>query len=253
MSIDALWQLVRINDRNDIVNDMYAEIRLKKLELNKWGASTTLIGKFIEALKDNREIEELRLSSLSFNSEMIYSLGEFVAQNFNLKSLNLSWAEIQSEDMLKLLNRIKHIKHLQHFDLSTMPFGEFKSGEIIESLKELIIGNPSLIHLNLNRWSLDLEQIKILWIGIKKSKSLLAVHLSGNKTSNKNISNFLKPEGRDRAIQKFLMNKLFSKKLSLVGMNVNLLTFLKKIQTQFLEFQRGLVNRGNKIWCLRYE
>ena len=82
-------------------------------------------------LKSNRSLVELRLSSITFNCEMILDLAEFVTNNFDLKSLNLSWSEIPTDDMLKFLERIKHINHLQHLDISTIPIGGPNSIELM--------------------------------------------------------------------------------------------------------------------------
>ena len=104
----------------------------------------------MKELKENREIEELRFSSIDFTLETISDLSDFVVNNFSLKSLNLSWSEISSEEMLLFLKRIQQIKHLQHLDISTIPFEGPSSTKLIELMKEHIINNPSLIHLNMS-------------------------------------------------------------------------------------------------------
>ena len=136
---------------------------------------------------------------------MISDLSEFVVNNFSLKSLNLSWSEISSEEMLLFLERIQHIKHLQHLDISTIPIEGPSSNKLIELMKEHIINNPSLIHLNMSSCNLDHKEIQKLWQGIKKSKSLLSVHLSGN-TSNAHIQKIV-----ERGFKKFSKTQQINK------------------------------------------
>ena len=173
------------------------KIYLKKLELIHCFKNNRDASLLLKGIKSNRELEELRLSSVNFNHEMISNLGEFVTNNFCLKSLNLSWSEISGDEMVRLLNKIKNIKHLQHLDISTIPFEGSNSVKLIELMKEHIVKNNSLIHLNMSSCNLGSKEIKELWEGIKKSKSLLSVHLSGN-IGKETIKNIMKESKIDK-------------------------------------------------------
>lgn len=96
------------------------------------------------------------------------------------------------------LTKIKNIKHVQEIDISTVPIEGHYTLEVAKSLKDIVINNPSLIHLNVSSCNLLEEQLIILIEGVRKSKSLLAVHLSGN---------FIKPETKDRLLQKLIKPK----------------------------------------------
>ena len=106
---------------------------------------------FIEILtKNNRKIENLKLSSFIFNKTMTANLGDFVIENYSLKKLNLSWSEMISDDLLFFMERIKEIKHLQDLDISKIPIEGINRIKVIEIIKEYIINDNSLIHLNMS-------------------------------------------------------------------------------------------------------
>jgi Ran GTPase-activating protein (RanGAP) involved in mRNA processing and transport len=156
----------------------------------------SLMEKFItEMCEHNRELEILKLCSFAFSRPVMEHLANFVLANFSLKKINLSWSEIISEDLLMFLNKIRNIKHIQEIDISAVPIEGHYTKNVLESLKTLIIGNPSLIHLNVSSCNLLDDQLDILIEGVSKSKSLVAVHLSGN---------FIKPETKDRLLQRLI-------------------------------------------------
>jgi hypothetical protein len=135
---------------------------------------------FIAALERNRDLEELRLSSFDFNKQMVTHLTNFIVNNLYLKKLNLSWSEFKSEEMIVLIEGIQEVKHLQHLDISTIPIEGPNSLSLVEMIQAHIIQNTSLIHLNMSCCNLDKEKLTVIVEGIKRSKSLLSVHLSGN-------------------------------------------------------------------------
>ncbi|CAI2383819.1 unnamed protein product [Moneuplotes crassus] len=179
-SIQALIKAINISHWNCKIDGREAKTRIRHLELNKCIPNSSLMNVLMRELSKNRMIENLRLSSVDFNTESITHLAEFVMDNFSFQSLNLSWSEISSKELILFFTLIENVKHLQQLDISTIPFIGYNSGKLVELLKKHIINNPSLIHLNISSCNLGIKELKILYEGIKKSKSLLAVHLSGN-------------------------------------------------------------------------
>jgi Ran GTPase-activating protein (RanGAP) involved in mRNA processing and transport len=134
----------------------------------------------IDSLKTNREIEEIQLSSFDFNRGMVENLSDFIVNNYNLKKVNLSWSDFVADDLLLLLSKIKPVKHLQEINISTIPIEGPAWLQMITLIRDHIIINNSLIHLDMSWCNIDPDELEILVEGIKKSKSLLSVHLSGN-------------------------------------------------------------------------
>jgi hypothetical protein len=112
---------LEINDETPDYNGRKVRTRLTQLEINKCSIGKMLTNNILDALKNNRDIENLQLSSLRFNREMVQGLSRFVVNNFTLKKLNLSWSEFIGDDLLHLLESIKPVKHLQYLNLSTIP------------------------------------------------------------------------------------------------------------------------------------
>ncbi|CAI2359327.1 unnamed protein product [Moneuplotes crassus] len=216
---EALCNIINALE-NDKVLDIYSKtmefgqdekyldvkINITKLELIDCDIKGILLKKIMREIRVNREIEELRLSSIDFSTDIISNLSEFVANNFALKSLNLSWSEISSDDLLLFLSRIEQIKHLQHFDISTIPFQGPSLDKLVDLLKQFIINNPSLIHLNISSCNLSSNEIKILLEGIRKSKSLLSVHLSGN-TNQEDIAKLLGTNCRKPSLSQLISGR----------------------------------------------
>ena len=185
LSMSVLNQIIKRKSSDK--DDESILIRLKHLELNNCHAKPSLIQEFTEWLKANREIESLNLLGVQLDTKCINNLGDFVSNNFNLKKLALWWSQLRSADLVRLMERVKDVKHLEHLDLSAIPFEGPKALEITNLVKDHIILNHRLIHLNMTWWNLDANELEILAQGIKKSRSLLAVHFSGNSMLRKSI------------------------------------------------------------------
>jgi len=200
LSMKELWDLVSVDEETPKVNGKRINTRLHLLELDKCDITQTLMNRFIEILtENNREIENLKLSSFVFSKPMSINLSRFVRENYSLKKLNLSWSEMMSENLMVFMENIQDIKHLQDLDISKIPIEGKDRIRVVEMIKEYIINDNSLIHLNMSCCNLLQDQLEILTAGIKKSKSLLSVHLSGNCISQdlqvKIIETLTKPTG----------------------------------------------------------
>lgn len=75
--------------------------------------------------------------------------------------------------------------HLQYLDLSAIPFEGHKAAELTGLITEHIKFNTSLVHLNMSYCNLDDMELMAIIMAMKKSKSLLVVHLSGNSMKSK--------------------------------------------------------------------
>jgi hypothetical protein len=157
---------------------------LKYLEINNCKIKPTLLQDFTNELKHNRDIQNLTISALNFDEVWIRNISEFVLKNFNLRKLNMSWNVLKSSNMLEFMNNLKGIKHLQYLNVSANPFEGPKSLDLTRAMWDHIVLNSSLIHLDMSACNLDPNEIEILLGGIKMSKSLLAVHFSGNGMSD---------------------------------------------------------------------
>jgi hypothetical protein len=120
-SVEALCFILKINDKTPNFNGRKVRTRLTQLEINKCSIGKALSNKIVDALKTNRDIEDLQLSSFRFDREMVQGLSHFIVNNFSLIKLNLSWSEFVGEDLLYLLKCLKPVKHLQYINLSTIP------------------------------------------------------------------------------------------------------------------------------------
>jgi hypothetical protein len=149
-SVEALCFILKINGDTPDYNGRKVRTRLTQLEINKCSIGKILSNDIINALKKNRDIEDLQLSSFQFNREMVQGLSDFVTNNFSLKKLNLSWSEFVSDDLLHLLTCIKPVKHLQYINLSTIPIEGPACIQMITLIKEHIINNNSLFHLDMS-------------------------------------------------------------------------------------------------------
>ena len=100
--------------------------------------------------KNDRKIETLKLSSFVFTKSMSINLSQYVIDNFKLKTLNLSWSEMMSDDLYIFIKNINKIKHLQDLDISKIPIEGHNRINLVEMIKEYIINDNSLVHLNLS-------------------------------------------------------------------------------------------------------
>ena len=64
------------------------------------------------------------------------------------------------------MERVKDVKHLEHLDLSAIPFEGPQALEITNLVKDLVILNHRLVHLNMTSCNLDANELEILAKGI---------------------------------------------------------------------------------------
>lgn len=148
--MEALCFILKIDEDTPDINGRYVRTKLTKLEINKCNLGKILSNKIIDSLKANREIEEIQLSSFEFNREMVEGLSDFIADNLNLKKINLAWSEFVCEDLLILLNSMKPVKHIQEINLSTIPIEGPNCIQMITLIRDHIISNNSLTHLDMS-------------------------------------------------------------------------------------------------------
>jgi hypothetical protein len=120
---------------------------------------------------------------MQLDRQTVINISEFVINNFSLQKLDISWSEIRSSDMLFFMSQISSIKHLKYLNISSIPLEGKIRIDITNTIKEHISSNTSLIHLDMSWCNIDADELEILVEGIRRSKSLLAVHFSGNSMS----------------------------------------------------------------------
>jgi len=148
------------------------------------------------------------------------NLSEFVNNNFSLRKMSISWCQFKSNDLLRFMEDIKNVKHLQYLDISAIPIEGPMCIALTNLIKQHIIMNTSLIHLDMSCCNLDPDELSLLVEGMKRSKSILSVHFSGNsmkpETKKDMLEQLLKTSDKlittNKPIEKFI--KARSEKLS---------------------------------------
>lgn len=126
------------------------KLRLKSLEINNCHIKLSLLNELTECLKQNRSLDSLNISGVELDKKSILNLSDFITNNYSLRKLTISWSQIKSNEFIFLMQKIKVIKHLQYLDISDIPFEGKISIELTSLVKDHIIFNSCLIHLDMS-------------------------------------------------------------------------------------------------------
>ena len=159
-------------------------LQLKELRLEQVKGSALWVNRTIEAMAGKCKLKLLGLRDAGLNDHSISLLEDFVGCNQRLEHLDIAFNRILPTTSLRLLDTLTaNAKGLRFLDLSWNALSsgdENLTAEIGEALGALVRGSRSLQHLNLSRTGLTHNQACLLFRAVRKSRSLLAVHLSGN-------------------------------------------------------------------------
>eukprot|EP00347_Sterkiella_histriomuscorum_P002614 403367462 len=143
---------------------------LRKLSLVKASLSDHCISMLCQILQSSRHLIDL---DISWNSLRPQNLKEFwiaLGKNRTLEYLNLSWNNLLSSSSTQ---------NLEYVDL-------FKS-----NMTRFIKYNQNLLHLDLSFTRLDSQTIQEIGTSLRKAKSLLVLHLSGNPGITQELQTYL--------------------------------------------------------------
>ena len=169
--------------------------RFAELSLNKMKTTSNYLNSLLEVMGNNCQLKKLGMAHLHFNEISIDWIKKIIKKGQNLYSLNISGSEMLSIHLKQILEILKKNRILEYVNLSWLPLGS--QGDLtISALKEemlsllyaFIIRNKQLLHLDLSYSRINNHQYlspQGIIAGMKKSKSLQCIHLTGNAITDK--------------------------------------------------------------------
>ena len=136
-------------------------------------------------------------------------LADIANGNTNLRELDLSWNEVTSLNMWELIQNIEFCRHISYLNLSFNSFAGSRTADIVQSLSNFIRRNRNLQHLDISYCGLRKDEVYDVVKACKKSRSLMAVHLSGNMITDetkKKIREYMRPRKRVKDIYDHINN-----------------------------------------------
>jgi len=125
-------------------------------------------------LKKSSQLQSLHLSHNNIDSHGASFIGEMLAVNKKLKSLNLSWNQF-SHGARDLLLGLQQNRKIENVDLSWNILGS-----IAEVLSQTLRDNKTIVHLDLSFNNMSSEQCSIIAKGLANNTTILGLHLEGN-------------------------------------------------------------------------
>jgi hypothetical protein len=153
---------------------------LRKLSLKDINLEILCNGLFIKTKASH--LISLDVSDNELSDSSICYLSSYLHDSL-LKYLNLSWNQIQYKGVIALFNSLKQNQSLTTLDLSWNSIGSpsvDKNRLVAASLKNMLIDNVTLIHLNLTNNQLNSFDFPIISEGLNKNKTLLGLHIDSN-------------------------------------------------------------------------
>ena len=167
-------------------------VQLEKLCLYFCRLGWNQTNMLLEALKAHNYIKTLSLVKVSLSEPApkavtgpIPDLMQVIEHSKKLQNLDLSWNQLRPKTMKRLLEVICSSKRLQMINVSFNNLcdgssTEKEQSELVQMLGHTIKHNKELLHLDLSCTGLPSLVIKELGACLKRSPSLLAIHLSDN-------------------------------------------------------------------------
>ena len=140
-------------------------------------------------------LRKLSLVNASINKESMPLVSEMVRSSKHLQELDISYNGLSSVDMAAFVEVLADNKRLQMLNLQMNTIGPMKSfnpasgsveadteleNEIMANLGKFMKHNAKLIHLNISHTNLNRNMMLKLGPILRRARSLLVVHASGN-------------------------------------------------------------------------
>jgi len=131
----------------------------------------------------NKNLKKLNLSENNLTAKCAESLKICLQSNIALYELNLSWNSFNSEAGANIFSGMNDNYVLKVLDLSYNNLGKRKS-KFSESLQALLMKNETgLLHLDLSYNQIDLEESKLISLGLAENHLIYGFHFEGNAGS----------------------------------------------------------------------
>ncbi len=164
----------------------------QELELSGVKISGLHLNSVLEMLSKSCSLTRLALARQAFDEISIDYLAKIARRAKNMYCFSIAGGELLASSLTQILKGLIRSKTLEYVDLSWLPLGS--QGEmIVTELKQeisrllctFVARDKQLIHLDLSYSRLTDPQIVEIVSAMRKSESLLSLHLSGNGISDK--------------------------------------------------------------------
>ncbi|CDW82841.1 UNKNOWN [Stylonychia lemnae] len=172
---------------------------LEEIVISNCKQKLSQTNQLLKALSDYSKLKVLALCQSKLDKESVLLLADIANGNTNLRELDLSWNEVTSHNMWELIQNIEFCRHIQYLNLSFNSFAGHKTQDLVQSLTNMIRRNRNLLHLDISYCGLRKDEVLQIMVACKKSRSLLAVHISGNLINDdtkKKIRDYMRPRRR---------------------------------------------------------
>lgn len=142
----------------------------------------------------------------------------------SLCDLDLSWNELRPQNLKALLVALSSNRTLSYLNLSWNNLGNTITSEeetwsdfVVSHLSKFVKYNRNLLHLDLSSTRLTDKEIKELGSSLRRAKSLVSIHFSGNPGVSMGVREFLFEKLRCRPSKEDLdpsMSQLIRKAMS---------------------------------------
>ena len=169
---------------------------LSELRISNCRMSPQVTQELINAICQRCFLKNLEIGRAPISKEMMVKLADYMQSSKHIEELDLSWNSLHPASFTYFLKRLQENKRLSFLNLSHNNIVESQLGSlhmsenmamVAESLLRFVRVDKRLIHLDLTQTNLSEQMILHIIQGIRKSKSLMAVHFSGNPGVTKHL------------------------------------------------------------------
>ncbi|CDW72588.1 UNKNOWN [Stylonychia lemnae] len=156
------------------------------------------VGKYSTAVLSNilkrtfpKNLEDLRITNCKITSTCSANILISIKESLYLKRLSLVKANL-SDYCIGLLSQVlTSSRHLIDLDISWNGLRSQNLREFWTALSKFIKYNKNLLHLDLSHTRLESETVREIGTNLRKAKSLLSIHFTGNPGANQEVRQFL--------------------------------------------------------------
>jgi len=170
---------------------------LEVLRLSHCKMNWKITKQLLENLKTKSYLRKLELVKANLNEFSIADLGEVVQNARALTHLDLSWNYLPPVHMLTIVEILSGNRRLQYINLAwnaliAQDADEKDQMYVLELLGKMIKHNLKFLHFDLTSTGLTHRIVEELGKQLRRSRSLLSIHLSGNPGVNDQSSRRLR-------------------------------------------------------------
>ena len=186
-----------LKSMKSLLSKVYPQ-HLQELRISDCKVHGPVASQLISDIAEKCFLKQLELSRIPMSANSLEIIAKYASQSKFLEEIDISQNDMTARSMQYFLNMVRKNKKLQFLSIAKNNLIEKVKGHNMEQAKQsetiaittvnnLLKEGRKLIHLNLSQTNLSEHAILSMLPWIRKARSLMGIHLSGNPGITRNV------------------------------------------------------------------